>query len=341
MKTFRRLLGTALICLSLAGCNLPGFPPASERPTRQPDVDPTLQSLYMTATARVLPEASATNTPVAGSATTAPGEPTATQKPADTQAPQPTNTSVPTNTPIPPTSTPLPRPTNTPIPPTPTIPAVRPGLVVDAVRWSGTAPTLDGDWSEWKDVGTEYPANTVVFGKENWTGEEDLAGSFYAGWDSKYLYLAVKVRDDKYVQNADGKDLFKGDMIEVLLDTNLKDDYYVKVLSPDDYQLGFTAGESFPGDGNIQAYMWLPTEKAGQKAGVVIAARDYGDVYRVEAAIPWTLFGVDPQAGMRMGFALSISDCDKAGGTSQDTMVSSAPNRNFLNPTTWNTIVLK
>jgi len=334
MKSFLRSISLLLCCAVLTGCNMPGFPASAGQATRTPYLDPTLQSLYQTATARVLPP-TASETPGETQ-----GETQATQPAQTTSTSLPTHTAIPSNTPVPPTSTALP-PASTPIPPTATVPSLRPGMVIEAVDWSGRNLVLDGDWSEWKDAGREYPANTLVFGRGNWTGQDDLAGSFYAGWDAKYLYLAVKVKDDKYAQNAEGEELFKGDMIEVLLDTDLRSDYYVKALSADDYQLGFSAGRNAPGDGDVQAYMWYPSEKKGQKAGVVIAAQGGDGLYRVEAAIPWSVLGVTPQKGMTMGFALSISDCDQEGGTSQDSMVSSADNRSFLNPTTWNTLLLK
>jgi hypothetical protein len=214
-------------------------------------------------------------------------------------------------------------------------------LSVEAVRWTGSGPTLDGDWGEWKSVGREYPATNVVYGKSNWANEDDLAGSFYTGWDANYLYIAVKVRDDKYVQNATGQNIFKGDSVELLIDTNLLGDYYSDSLSGDDYQIGISAGRPTIGDGNAEAYLWYPSGKAGAPAGVKIAGRDEGSVYRVEAAIPWSVLGVTPQSGMRFGFALSISDCDKAGDTIQESMVSSAPGRSLVNPTTWHDLVLK
>ena len=70
------------------------------------------------------------------------------------------------------------------------------------------------------------------------TGTVDpLAGSYYVGWDLTYLYLAAKVRDDKYVQVSTGENIFKGDSLELILDTNLLGDFYNDSLSADDYQI--------------------------------------------------------------------------------------------------------
>ena len=85
-----------------------------------------------------------------------------------------------------------------------------------------TAPTFDSVWDEWDS--TKYPATYVVFGKSEWKDSADLEASFRTAWDNDYLYVAVKVYDDKYVQDATGMDIYKGDSIEILLDTNLYGD---------------------------------------------------------------------------------------------------------------------
>lgn len=308
-----------LILVLLAGCNLPVAPTEASIPA----LDQTVTALFETAAAQP-----PTETPVP--ATLAPA--TASPNVATSTAPAPTNTAPPTNTPPP---------TNTFPPPTATQPSRRGGLSVEAVRWSGGGPTLDGDWSEWKSVAREYPATNVAYGAGSWSNEDDLAGSFYVGWDANYLYIAAKVRDDKYVQNATGADLYKGDSLELLIDTNLLGDYYVDRLNNDDFQIGISPGRPTIGDGNAEAYLWYPSAKAGSLSGVKIAARDEGSQYRVEAAIPWSVLGVTPQSGLRMGFAFSVSDNDNPSENVQQSMVSSAAGRRLTDPTTWHDLVLK
>ncbi|MBE0698694.1 MAG: hypothetical protein IH586_17385, partial [Anaerolineaceae bacterium] len=244
-----------------------------------------------------------------------------------------------TNTQVPPTATatnpPAPTSTFTRVPPQPTatIPGVRSRSPVIA-KYLSTPPTLDGDWGEWKSLTTEYPAGNVVFGKSNWVDENDLDASFHVGWDNNYLYVAVKVRDDKYVQNATGENIFKGDSIEILLDTKLQDDFYYTKLSPDDFQLGINPGRPDPG-GTKEAYLWFPNNIAGARPGVKIASRQENGVYRVEAAIPWSVFEMTPAAGRHYGFALSVSDNDNAGENLQQTMVSNVAVRHLTDPTSW------
>ena len=209
-----------------------------------------------------------------------------------------------------------------------------------AANYLNTPPTLDGDWSEWKDITQEYPANNVTYGRSNWTGEDDLAGSFHVGWDTTYLYVAVKVRDDQYVQNASGENIYKGDSLEILLDSKLRDDYYYSQLSPDDFQLGISPGRPDV-NGTREAYLWFPTSVAGSKSGVKIAARSENGVYRVEAAIPWSLFETTPSVGAHYGFVLSVSDNDNPNENVQQTLVSNAAGRVLTDPTTWGDLELK
>ena len=242
-----------------------------------------------------------------------------------------TATTTPTNTEPPPTATETPTNTTTPGS-TPS----RPSTKVLA-EYLSSPPEIDGEWGEWDT--TAYPMKNVVYGAGNWTGEDDLEGSYRIGWDYNYLYVAVKVIDDVYQQGASGYDLYKGDSLEILLDTNLYGDFYYNVLSPDDYQLGISGGRPDV-SGEREAYLWFPTSLAGSKSKVKIGAVDADGLYRVEAAIPWTVFGVDPYSGLRMGFAISVSDNDDISRNVQQTMISNVSNRHLTQPMTWGELLL-
>ncbi len=241
---------------------------------------------------------------------------------------------VPTNTPTP---TAIP-PTNTPLPPTMTSTEapIRPGTWVTG-KYMPTPPVFDSVWDEWEAI--KYPAKNIVYGKDNWKNSEDLEGSFRVGWNDTYLYIAVKVLDDKYVQNSTGKDLYKGDSIEILLDTNLYGDLNEKSLSSDDYQIGISPGKGGT-DGPKEAYLWYPSGKAGNLSDVLIASSGGDGVYRVEIGIPWSVFGVTPTKGQQFGFGLSISDNDDPSQNVQQSMVSNLTNRTLTDPTTWTVLTL-
>ncbi len=312
---------TLFSCLTLllASCNFPGT-------TGQPTINPDL--IYTAAAQTLTAEqtAAAPGTPIIVPSATSPAVPLPTNTPlSPTNTPLPTNTATPTQTPI--TPAPTPTFTSTPI-----------ARVSSEAASLSTPPTIDGPWDEWTT--TQYPIKNVVFGAANWKGSSDLQASYRVGWDSHNLYLAVKVIDDVYVQNATGANLYKGDSIEVLLSTNPAADSSSLGLTAADYQVGISPGRPSI-DQNTEAYLWYPQAKAGSLSNVAIGAVPMNDGYRVEFAIPWSVFGISPAKGQLLGFAVSVSDNDNKSENVQQTLISSAPDRVLTDPTSWGLLTLK
>jgi hypothetical protein len=209
------------------------------------------------------------------------------------------------------------------------------GVVVQAERLD-SAPAIDGNLGEWASF--PFKADQIVYGASRWTGASDASAVFAVGWDASYLYLAVRVTDDKYVQVATGDDIWLGDEVEVQLDADLPGDYYTASVSADDYQIGLSAGNF--GAIAPQSYRWYPSSKQVSLTTVTVAGKATSQGYDLEARIPWTTFSLTPADGARYGFALSISDNDAAGTAAQQSMVSSVVTRKLLNPTTWGTLAL-
>ncbi len=321
-----RLIFVCVVLFLLAACT---FPAPTSSPVASLTPNQTMTALFSTPLAtQPLPTK------------TLPGIITATPQPtAEPSATlEPTATSIPP-TAVPPTSTPLP-PTATSKPPTATPDTSHRAGTSFQAQLLSTAPVIDGDWGDFPQ--RDYAAQFVVFGKQNWTGSEDLSASFRVAWDKNYLYLAAKVRDDVYVQNASGVNLFKGDSLELLLDTNVSGDFFKTQTDSDDYQLGISGGRPDV-NGTREAWLWQPTNVAGARTQVKIAATRNESVHltRYEVAIPWSMFGVTPKSGMHFGFVLSVSDNDNPNKNEQQTMVSSDRDRDLFDPTTWNDLVLK
>jgi hypothetical protein len=324
MKTARKVIfliqGFTLIFF-LAACNLPI---RSATPFVFPTIDLTQTSVFnqtipppVTETPASLPTATANNTAVSG-ATLPP--PTATW----TLLPQPSSTKVPS--------------TSTPLPPTPTIPAARSSPLAEAPFLS-KAPTIDGSWTD-LPMASEKPANKLVYQNPAYTGTAKPGMSYRIAWDNNYLYIGVKVADVNYNQASTGANIYKGDSVEVLIDTNVSGDFYVDSLNTDDYQLGISPGFSHINN-NPEAYLWFPTGKAGSRSDVKIAAINPSTgLYRIEFAIPWKLFGITPTAGMHLGFVISYSDNATESKAEQDLMISNDPNRVLTDPTTWGDLTL-
>ena len=329
----------AVMALLLSGlaCNFPGqATPAPLFPT--PDL--TMTAIYAvlyatpdTATALPLP-ATAVDTPV-------PPQQTVVPLPSQTAwlypSPDPNQLGT-TLTAVAQTATqvaalgPTPTPTRTAT----TIPSSRPAGNLTATYLSHS-PTLDGNLSDWSL--SDYQITSVVYGYDRWDGSDDLSAYANFGWDETNLYIGVYVTDEEYVQNASGRNLYLGDSLEVLIDTNLTGDYFSTSLSADDYQLGISPGSPQPGD-DPEAYLWFPQASAGGRNAVQTGQRLHGGDWEVEVAIPWSVFGVTPQSGARYGFAFSVSDNDATGGTAQQTMICTVSTRSLTNPTTWGDLVL-
>jgi hypothetical protein len=306
-----RALLTVLITVTLlAGCNLPS------NSTPSPDIFLT-PNLTMTAIFNQPVPASVppTVTPGPNEAATA----TPQDKPTDTPQASPTVGASPT--PLVRTAIPSIEPTSD-----------RPGV---NAAFLSSAPKIDGVWDEWKT--TQYPLRSVVFGEKAWKNAADLSAAYRIGWDDNNLYIAVKVTDNKYVQNASGADLYKGDSIDLLFGANSGTN--ATALTDKDFQLGISPGKGEVGK-NTESYLWLPAADAGALSKVQIAAVSMSNGYRVEAAIPWSTFGVKPADGQQYSFALSISDNDQEGKSVQEKMISSAPDRVLDNPSTWGVLSL-
>jgi hypothetical protein len=222
------------------------------------------------------------------------------------------------------------------------------GSMVEAY-WTTNPPAIDGYFDsfaeEWPAT-LKYSATSVVFGKSQWDNDADLSATYHFKWDGTYLYLAAKVRDNNYVQESSGSNLYNGDSLEILFDTALRSDYCTSSLSGDDFQLGVSGGFLVaPGGQEPEAYLWYPSDKTGLKPVATVKAVQIsapGFVgYQIEARIPWTIFSITPTGGEEYGFAFSVSDNDSGGTSKQQSMVSSDPKRVLTNPMTWGTIQME
>jgi hypothetical protein len=210
------------------------------------------------------------------------------------------------------------------------------GPFLEAV-FADTPPVLGANLSTWLDAVPSTVSKHVVGSTEN-------SAKFSLRWDYDYLYLAVRIVDDTFVQETSGgANLYLGDSLEILLDTDLKGDYCNPVMNGDDYQLGISPGYlPAPNLQQPSAYVWYPAgEKGAAEFGIFTLLTSDPDMagWMLEAKIPWSVFGVSPAEGKSFGFAFSVSDNDQYSTTRQDGMISTSPNRTTpTNPTQWGTL---
>ncbi|HHE73293.1 MAG TPA: hypothetical protein ENL34_13545 [Chloroflexi bacterium] len=264
-----------------------------------------------------------------------------------------------TSTAVPATDTPVPTvtepPSPTPVPPTETPSlAEREEDLLSTLRYRKgnggiifayqveTPPAIDGQLNEWAshvyDIFYEAYDPEARELRGNLSGPYDLDGRFYIGWDADNLYLGIEITDDAHVQIEGGRYLYKGDDVEIQIDTNLSGDFYDSSLSSDDGQVGFSAGDFSLRE--PEAYIWRPPDREQAGTMIVLAARETSSGYTLEAAIPWWTLGGRPPDETPVGFCLSLSDNDVPGTAQQQTLISTAPTRKWGDPTTWGTLIL-
>ncbi len=313
----------AVLSFSISACYIPGLQPAPA----EVGGNLTLTAFYHLLETSQPGDDTATLV-VQQNATTVP---TLVKLPSATSEPiQPSSTTAPTTAP---TSTPTEM-------PTPTVsfsgPGMRSGTSI-AADYLNNPPNINGYLGDW-DEGI-YPASEVVYGSANRTDNPDLSSTVMVGWNEAYLFVGARVKDSQYVQNANGENIFKGDSVEILLDTDVGSDFYYNYLSVDDYQLGVSPGSPKIGD-NAEAYLWFPKSISGNRSQVKIGVLETSNGYHIELAIPWSVFNVSPYEGQHLGFAFSVSDNDTLGTTEQQSMISNVATRLLSSPMTWGDLTL-
>ena len=92
---------------------------------------------------------------------------------------------------------------------------------------------------------------------------------------------------------------------------------------------------------DAQAYLWFPRLISGTQPEIRIAAVGEPNLYRLETAIPWSTFGILPEPGMHLGFALRVNDNDDPEVNDFQSAVASVRGSSQADPTTWGDLLLQ
>lgn len=307
------LIGAVAVCV-LAACGVGGYYLvwpllAPSTPPPLPPV-PTLPGAPETATAEAATAIAATGaaTPPAGETAPPAGE---TASPvAETETPAPTETA----------------------------PAPAAGGVT--AFFATAPPAIDGDLAEYAGA----PAVTSAFrvhSAGSWDGSSDLEATWRLLWDEQNLYVGVTVIDDVHVQNQTGNQIFRGDSLDMQIDT--APGANAAQVNPETYQIIFSPGD-FGGLGE-SAFRFQGTDggRIVDAPGhqIEVEARQTADGYTLEAVIPWSNLDVSPAEGLRLGLALNANDNDQPGEAIQEVMMSHVSTRTLTNPRSWGTLTLE
>jgi hypothetical protein len=221
---------------------------------------------------------------------------------------------------------------------------------LQAVPVGGTdLVTVDGqraDWdalvrqsrSTWTGFSTVTHDDGCANRYPNAEGLTDLAGQVQLAYDNQHLYVAFVVDDDGLVaySGADER-YFLGDSPQLLLDLNLNDDFNDVQLSADDIQIDLLANV----DGPLAALWQLGALSSHPLIETQVAVSLTESGYFLEAALPWRELNISPTPGDRFGVVASVNDNDTPATNAQQCIISTAPQRDWRNPTTWGTLLLK
>ena len=236
--------------------------------------------------------------------------------------------------------------------------------------------TVDGDLSEWTDAFwvTMDKKEQVVYGAGAWNWSPDVSFKAAVSWEPKGLLLALDVTDDIHVQEKQHADMWEGDHLELWIDVDLLGDYVEAVNSSDDFQIGVSPGnfKEIP----PEIFVWVPSIEPDSIRQMEIGAKPKpdGKGYTIEVRLPTAVLfqnvtkriGVEPGAvqlppgfapataalqkdvlesgelrpGFRFGLMIDGSDCD-AVQQPQKCMLSTSTERQWGDPTTFNTVELK
>jgi LCP family protein required for cell wall assembly len=210
------------------------------------------------------------------------------------------------------------------------------GEPVHAARVFDPPPNVDGDLVEWTAL--VYPASEPTFGAGNRVDGGDVSGSWNIAWDEGYLYVAVKVKDDVFVQDAVGETLYKGDSIELWI--SLDPGSRGPQLTEREFQIGLSPGDLAKNITGPEAYLWMPDQYKSPINDALIAARLTENGYGIEIAVPWTALRITPFAGEGFGFTLAVNDNDTVNTAAQETQVTNTKGAQLRDPRTWGVLVL-
>ncbi|MDF3131089.1 sugar-binding protein [Kiritimatiellaeota bacterium B1221] len=170
-----------------------------------------------------------------------------------------------------------------------------------------TAPTIDGDLAEWKDLAS------FKLMPPSWKHKYDHSAQVWMAWDARNFYFAVKVYDQKLINaNDPAKGLYMGDQVRLRLSAQPENQDVN--FGPADREI-FVAPVS--ADGSAACTYKVGGEDlkvvAAEGGEITWAATNFDRGYIVEYKIPAAALGVEElkKGEDAISYNLAIYDRDK------------------------------
>lgn len=174
----------------------------------------------------------------------------------------------------------------------------------------GKTPVIDGEISEgeWSAAQVVKPNDGAESNMLDWKGNDDCSFVCMRKWDSENLYIAVDATDDIHNQEDSGAAIWKGDGIQIAIDTDRR------------YGKGSATyhefGAALDNNGIVRTWRWtsplvVKSDMPLDTAKSAISRKGNHTVY--EIAIPWSdlmLMQYEPNEGEIFGFSMLLNDND-------------------------------
>jgi hypothetical protein len=138
-----------------------------------------------------------------------------------------------------------------------------------------------------------------------WTSPDDLSARIWLGWNAESLFVTTRVRDPIHHPTTDEPTgFFDGDSIQIGVDPR-NEAGAEGGYGAHDVELGLVLGAN-----GIRANQTFPTMR---RLDIPVAGERIAGETIYRAAIPWSVLGIRPRAGMVLAFDLIVNQNNGTG----------------------------
>jgi hypothetical protein len=171
------------------------------------------------------------------------------------------------------------------------------GIVIP--KATGAIP-VDGNATGW-------PVTTGIAINDDADG---VSGNIKLCYDDTHLYIFVSVNGDKPINFNQGKDIWNGNALEILLGFDPNASKFEASMGSKDYQIGLSPGNP-SAKISPSSHDW--THSNGDVADAMKVVKT-AQGYQMEASIPWSHFaGITPASGMSFAIDFALDEASGMG----------------------------
>ena len=188
------------------------------------------------------------------------------------------------------------------------------------------AVVADGDLSDWGNIPNAITIKdkaNVTYGPDMWSGPEDLSVTYHLAWRPGMIAVAAEVTDSSFLQPFVGRDIWKGDHINLWMDFTPGVDPQRTMFGEGQFHFVISPGNF--GTNPPEIYVYRPE---GQNPGPgQVAAKRTDTGYIVEAVIPVERLKIDAiSMNKDANFEIAVSDAD-SDPAKQETFITYGPEK--------------